>query len=91
MVKKISIGITGLLLMGTVFSQSSNKGVSPFGELTNSHISRGLATSTGGGFKVKSSIAETLIGQSVGGASTFIVNSGLLKPNTDLIFLDGLE
>jgi hypothetical protein len=69
---------------------------SPFGELMHSHILRGYAESTGGNFfgasfLISSSVSETIVGQSSDDQSTFVLNTGLIKPNRDLIFINGLD
>ena len=71
-------------------------GVSPFAELKHSHISKGYGESTGGNFfgtsfLVRSSVAEAAVGQSSDNQSIFILNTGLIKPNRDLIFINGLD
>ena len=93
--------LCGLLIFNTLKAEEVMVGVSPFGELTQSHVSRGYAVSVTVNptvdFIVTSSIAETLTGvsESTDVDLTFLVFSGLLKPitqtNTDVIFLNGFE
>ena len=99
--KKTPFVCCGLFIVNLLNAEEVNKGGSPFGELTRSHISRGFVVSTplnpAADFIVTSSIAETLTGISESSDIdlTFSVFSGLLKPmtqtNADVIFLNGFE
>ncbi len=87
-------GLSMLLISG--FLEAEVVRGSPFGELMNAHISRGYAVSTGGNFfgvsfQVSSSLAESAVGQSAEAQSTFVLNSGLINPNRDLIFINGID
>ena len=83
--------IISMLVVFLLSSFNLNAQQSPFGELKNSFISSGYGISKGGGFIVKSSIAEPLIGHSVSVDSRFVIDSGFLKKNVDLIYFNGLE
>ena len=93
MLRKTICGLSALLISSCLEADVTG---SPFGELQHSHISSGYTVSTGGNFfgasfQVSSSIAETVVGQSTDDQSTFVLSSGLIKPNRDLIFINGID
>jgi len=91
--KLLLLCFLGLILISSQTTAKEMKGTSPYGELLVSQISRGTTLSIGGKFYVTSSLNETLIGQSSStqGSIPYVINSGLLKPNNDLIFLNNFE
>ena len=94
--KKTALVFCGLLMVGSLNAEQTDRGGSPFGELKNSRIFSGYEVSTGGNFfgasfKVSSSVAQAMVGTSASDSGEFVVNSGGVKPNRDLIFINGLD
>ena len=83
---KNTISILAVFLLGSFNLNAQQK---PFGELKNSFISSASGISKGGGFIVKSSIAEPIVGLSSNKNTTFEINTGYLRENSDLIFVNG--
>ena len=86
----------GLLIVSTLNAEEASRGGSPFGELKNSSIVSGYQVSTGGNFfgasfQVTSSVAQTLVGTASTDLGEFVLHSGRINPNRDLIFINGLD
>ena len=59
--------------------------------LKHPFISSGSSHSSGGGFRITVSVAEPVTGRMNDTTEIIQINTGFIKPNTDLIFINSLE